>query len=169
MMTISQTRRNVTRPVRAGPVPQFDYTAPMHDLPIVPGVVIPAANLSWTAARSTGAGGQHVNKSASKVDLRFDLEACPTLSERVKARIRAHASVRLDADGRVVVVSQRFREQTRNLDDALEKLAYLVRACLVPQKHRLATKPTRSSQRRRLQSKREHSEKKAARSRPQDG
>jgi ribosome-associated protein len=135
----------------------------MSHLRIDARVTIPETDLSWTAARSSGPGGQHVNKSSSKVELRFDLDACTVLGPAVKARLRALARSRLSADGQIRVVSQRSREQPRNLDDARERLAELIREALVPPKPRRETKPTRASKRRRVQAKRQQSAKKQLR------
>jgi ribosome-associated protein len=135
----------------------------MSQLQIDARLTIPECDLSWTAARSSGPGGQHVNKSASKVELRFDIEACIVLGPAVKSRLRALARSRISADGQIRVVSQRSREQVRNLDDARERLAELIREALVPPKTRRATKPTRASKKRRVQAKRQQSSKKQLR------
>jgi ribosome-associated protein len=130
-------------------------------------VVIPASDLSWSAARSSGPGGQNVNKVASKVELRFDLEGTQALSPAVKARLRALAKHRLDAEGRVRMVSQRTRDQGRNLQDTLDKLTELVRAALVAPKPRRPTKPTRGSRVRRVEAKQRLAQKKRWRGRVQ--
>lgn len=126
-------------------------------------VVIPAADLSWAAARSGGPGGQNVNKVSSKVELRFDLPGTRALSDEVKARLRVGAASRLDAEGWILVTSQRTRDQPKNLDDARAKLAALIaRALLVP-KARRATKPSRGVRERRLRDKAHDSAKKRER------
>jgi len=135
----------------------------MSQLQIDARLTIPESDLSWTAARSSGPGGQHVNKSASKVELRFDIDACAVLGPAVKSRLRALARSRISADGQIRVVSQKSREQARNLDDARERLAALIREALVPPKARRATKPTRASKKRRVQAKRQQSAKKQLR------
>lgn len=131
------------------------------DLLINQRVTIPGAELSWTAVRSSGPGGQNVNKVSSKVDLRFDLPASEALGPAAKERLRAIA--RLDADGRVVVTSQVTRNRVRNLADARERLAALIRQALIEPKNRKATKPSRAVHRRRLDSKRKQSDKKKQR------
>ena len=141
----------------------------MADLSITPQLTIPAALLRWTAARASGPGGQHVNRTASKVDLRFDLEASEQLSPEVKERLRRLAGVRLDAAGCVVVTAQANREQGRNLELAREKLAALIRQALVRPTPRRATRPSRGQKRRRLEDKRRRAQVKADRRRPGDG
>src|SRR5690349_2544173 len=126
----------------------------MLSLPIRDDLTIPAADLTWRAVRASGPGGQNVNKVASKVELRFDVEQTAALTGPVKARLRAACASRLDADGRLVVVSQRSRDQARNLELARERLRELVLDALEEPKLRRATKPTRASQTRRVADKR---------------
>lgn len=138
----------------------------MDDLPIRGGLVIPAADLDWSASRSGGAGGQHVNKTSTKVDLRFDLPGTDALHPAVKARLRKQPGVELDADGQLIVVSSATRSQSANLEDARERLREKVLAALVPPKRRRKTKPSRGAKRRRLKAKRMNSEKKKNRQKP---
>jgi ribosome-associated protein len=137
----------------------------LDDLPIDARLTLPGACLSFHAVRSSGPGGQNVNKVATKVDLRFDLEGCAALTNTVKTRLRALAGASIDAEGRVVIVSEATRSQPRNLEDAREKLAALVRRALVTPKTRKPTKPTKGSRRRRVEDKRRQSEKKRDRGR----
>jgi len=134
-------------------------------LVVTPHIVIPATELAWTAVRASGPGGQNVNKVASKVELRFDLPNTEALPPSAKARLARLAKNRLDADGCILITSQLTRDQRQNLEDAREKLADLVRRALVPPKRRRPTRPTRSSQRKRVDQKRKHSEKKQSRGR----
>jgi ribosome-associated protein len=134
-------------------------TAPL----IVDGVVLPPADLEWNAVRASGPGGQNVNKVASKVVLRFDLARSRALDDRTRARLRAIAGTRVDKDGVLTITSQKTRDQQRNLEDAREKLAALVRRALVREATRRPTKPSGSSKRRRLDDKKRLSRKKADR------
>lgn len=128
-------------------------------------VTIPAHELSWTATRSSGPGGQNVNKVATKIDLRFELPTSEALSPAVKARLRALPGVRLDAEGRLVVTCQQSRSQADNLADARARLSALVLQALDPPKRRRPTRPSAGARRRRLAAKRQHAEKKGGRAR----
>jgi ribosome-associated protein len=126
-------------------------------------LVIPGAELSWTAVRASGPGGQNVNKVASKVELRFDLLGSRALAADVKARLRDLAGSRVDATGQLLLTSQLTRDQSRNLEDARAKLADLVRRALRPPRKRKATRPSLGAKRRRLEHKRRQGEKKTMR------
>jgi ribosome-associated protein len=122
-------------------------------LVVSPAITIPGADLRWTAVRSSGPGGQNVNKVSSKIELRFDLVGCTAIDGYTKARLRSLARSKLDSEGRLVVVSQASRDRQRNLEDAREKLRELIaRACQRP-KARRATRPSFSSVRARLEQK----------------
>jgi ribosome-associated protein len=137
----------------------------LDPLRIDPRLTIPASELSWTAVRSSGPGGQNVNKVASKVELRFMLAQSAVLSPTVKARLRARAGKRVNAQGELCLVSQRTRDQKKNLDDALEKLRELVLAALETPKVRRPTRPTRASKTRRMEQKHLQASKKRLRAR----
>jgi ribosome-associated protein len=138
------------------------------DLAVKPGVTIPERELVWSAVRSSGPGGQNVNKVASKVELRFDFEASSALTASVKTRLRALAQHRLDAEGCILIVSQVTRAQPKNLADARERLADLIRKALVVPKRRKATKPSLAAKRRRVKDKRVNSLKKQSRAKKSD-
>ncbi|MBW2458728.1 MAG: aminoacyl-tRNA hydrolase [Deltaproteobacteria bacterium] len=133
------------------------------DLHIRGTVVIPGDDLSWRAVRASGPGGQHVNKVSTKVELRFDLAGTSAIHGRVKARLRRLAPNRIDSEGQLVITSQLTRNRVRNLEDARHKLALLILDALPEPKSRRPTRPTRSSQRRRLDHKRRQSDKKQRR------
>jgi ribosome-associated protein len=126
-------------------------------------VTLPAVDLSWTAVRASGPGGQNVNKVASKVELRFDLAGTSALDALTKERLRSIAASRLAADGFLVITSQKTRDQAKNLDDAREKLSELVVRALHRPKVRRPTRPSRGMVRARLEDKRRQGEKKASR------
>jgi len=136
------------------------------DLFVASRVIIPGGELSATAVRASGPGGQNVNKVSTKVELRFDLRQSSALDPAAKGRLRSLAAGRLDAEGRLVVVSQLTRSRERNLEDAREKLAELVRRALVAPTPRRKTRPSAARRRERLEGKRLHSEKKRSRARP---
>ena len=133
---------------------------------VTPDVRVPDAALTVRAVRASGPGGQNVNKVATKIDLRVDLDRIEGLSAATRARLDALARHRLDADGRLVVTSQATRNQARNLEDAREKVRALVASALVPPRPRTATKPTGAARERRLTEKRSRSGVKRLRARP---
>lgn len=124
------------------------------DLIVTDAVVIPGDDLMVIAVRSSGPGGQNVNKVATKVELRFDLANTTALPAPVKARLAVACRGRLDAEGRVIITSEATRNRIRNLTDARDKLAALIREALVPPRPRRPTKPTRASKERRIDDKR---------------
>jgi ribosome-associated protein len=130
---------------------------------VAPGVAVPASALEMRAVRSSGPGGQNVNKVASKVELRVDLERVLGLSAEAHARLRAVAAKRLDAHGRLLVTSQRFRDQTRNLEDARGKVCALIAHALRKPKPRRPTRATAGARERRLAGKRRQRDKKRLR------
>jgi ribosome-associated protein len=129
-------------------------------------VRVPAAALSVRAVRASGPGGQNVNKVATKIDLRVDLDAIEGLPDAARARLAALARHRLDAEGRLVVTSQATRNQARNLEDARDKVRALIAAALVRPRPRTPTRPTGSAREQRLGAKRARSDVKRLRARP---
>jgi ribosome-associated protein len=136
-----------------------------ESIAVAPRVQVPAAAISWRAVRSSGPGGQNVNKVASKVEMRVDLAAVTGLTGAARVRLAHAAAARLDADGRLLVTSQRTRDQGRNLEDARDKVRRLITAALHEPKRRRATKPSAGAHDRRVRHKKETAERKRGRSR----
>ncbi len=122
----------------------------------------------FSFSRSSGAGGQNVNKLNTKATLRWEVARSQSLPEDVRARFIERYQRRITADGELVLTSQRFRDQGRNVADCLEKLRGMLAEVARPPRPRRATKPTRSSVERRLSSKRRTRVKKQRRRRPPD-
>ncbi len=125
-------------------------------------ITIPMDEVQLRAMRSQGAGGQNVNKVATAVHLRFDIRAS-SLPEDLKERLLRKADRRITGEGVIIIKAQRFRTQEQNREDALARLQALVQNAAATVKKRTATRPTRSSQLRRLDSKTKHGHLKAAR------
>jgi len=135
-------------------------------LTISPTLALPESELVERFLRADGPGGQHVNRTESAVELRFDVVHSPSLPDEVRARLLARRDRRLTADGVLVIQGRRFRDQGRNRDDVRERLAELIRSTLRPPKKRVATRPTRASKERRLAGKQQRGKIKQTRSRP---
>jgi len=129
---------------------------------------IPESEFTWTFVRSGGPGGQNVNKVASKAVLRWNLAATPSVPEEVKSRLRTQQRRRITTEGELLLNSQRYRDQGRNVQDCLDKLrALILEATRVP-KVRKPSRPSRGSREARLQDKRRRSKTKARRRQPAD-
>jgi ribosome-associated protein len=137
-------------------------------LNVTAGIVVPEAELQWRFSRSSGPGGQSVNTTDSRVELSFDLAATQALDETLKLRAKARLEGRL-VDGVVTVVASEHRSQLRNREAAEDRLRALLREAIAPPaRPRRATRPTRGSVRRRLESKRRRSDLKRQRQPPRD-
>jgi ribosome-associated protein len=128
------------------------------------GVRVPAAALSFRAVRASGPGVQNVNKVASKVELRVELPLVEGLPPEARARLAALPGFRLDADGRLIVTSQRTRDQGRNLEDARDKVRRLFARALAAPRARRATSPSAAARESRLREKKSRAERKRTRS-----
>ena len=127
----------------------------MEPLRVSNRLTLPAEELRVSFARSGGPGGQNVNKVASKAVLRFSVRRSGALSEAQRHLLLQRLGNRLTGEGEVVIHASRFREQARNLEDARERLAELLHGALAAPRTRKRTRPTRGSQKRRLESKRQ--------------
>lgn len=129
-------------------------------------LAIPRREVRFTFVRSSGPGGQNVNKVASKAVLRWNARKSEALPENVRERLLAKAARQINDHGELVLTSQRYRDQGRNIEDCLEKLRRLVTAAAKAPRSRRKTRPTKASKESRLRQKRATAEKKRQRSAP---
>ncbi len=127
----------------------------MDAISVPGGPTIPSSNLRAETFRSGGPGGQHANTSDTAVRLRFDLAGCAVLNPGVKRRIRADMPSNITDDGELLLVCSSNRSQKQNFDDVRQRLAQVISRNLQPPKRRRATRPTRGSQRRRVEGKKQ--------------
>ncbi len=132
---------------------------------VTPRITIPEEELEEKFIRSSGPGGQNVNKVASAVQLRFDVRNSPSLTELARAALLFGGT--LTRDGVLVITAQRFREQERNRADARARLVEILRRAATPKTPRRATKVPKASKRKRLENKKRRAEIKRGRGRPE--
>lgn len=130
---------------------------------ITPGISISEAEIKEEFIHSSGPGGQNVNKVATAVQLRFDVENSPSLSDEIRGRLIRIAGRRITADGILIIEAKRLRTQSGNRRDAMDRLVDLVRQAVYPPRSRRKTRPTRASKERRLEAKRRRSRAKSLR------
>ena len=135
-------------------------TAARNLLAVNESLSIPRTELDTRVSRSSGAGGQHVNKTSSRVEIFWNIVGSRAVSEEQRARLREKLASRLTTEGSIRVVASDMRSQSRNRELAEERLTELVRRALVIPRKRRATKPTRAAKEARLDSKKRHSTKK---------
>lgn len=148
----------------SAPMPQEASDATV--LRVTDTVAIPRAELDARVSRAGGAGGQHVNTSSTRVELRWNVAGSRALDEPARARVMSRLSTRIDSTGVLRVVASKRRSQLQNREQAEERLVELVREALATPKTRHKTKPTRASKERRLESKKRNSDRKRNRKRP---
>lgn len=134
-------------------------------LKISQNISIPDKEIEFSAIRAQGAGGQNVNKVSSAIHLRFDINASSSLSDFYKQGLLRLRDKRISKQGVIIIKAQKYRTQEKNREDALERLRDIIKAVTVIQKIRRATKPSRGSQKRRLDGKAKRSKIKALRAR----
>ncbi|MCH4094417.1 alternative ribosome rescue aminoacyl-tRNA hydrolase ArfB [Acetobacter peroxydans] len=122
-------------------------------IPISPGLFLAESELEFSYILASGPGGQNVNKVATAAQLRFDAARSPSLTDRVRTRLLELAGSRATRDGVIVITARRFRTQQRNREDAVERLAALLREATHRQAFRVATRPSRAARQRRLDGK----------------
>jgi len=130
----------------------------MHDIIVTPRLTIPAGELGIAFSRSGGPGGQNVNKVASKVELRWNPTTSTALGADDRSWLLSRLANKLTTEGDLIVTSTLTRDQIKNRDDAMSKMALIVRAALDRPKARRATRPSRASKRRRVEGKRHRAE-----------
>jgi Protein chain release factor B len=135
-------------------------TASRNLLAVNESLSIPRSELDVRVSRSSGAGGQHVNKTSSRVEIFWNVPGSRALTDQQRSRLREKLASRLTTEGSIRVVASDMRSQSRNRELAEERLADLVRRALIVPRKRRATKPTRASKEARLDSKKRHSTKK---------
>jgi len=123
-------------------------------IPITPRISIDESELSFRFVRSSGPGGQNVNKVSTAVQLEFNVPASPSLTLDVKDRLRRRAGNRITSEGILQIRAQRFRTQEQNRADAIERLCVMVRAAAIAPRPRVATRASRASHEDRLRKKR---------------
>lgn len=135
----------------------------------LPGDVrIPLGELNFSFVRSPGPGGQHVNKTSTRVELRFNLDASPSIPAWLRDRARNRLQSRLTTDGDVVIASSQHRSQMRNRVDCIARFTEMMTAAMQPPApKRRKTRPGRAAVARRLDSKKKHASKKSQRRRPE--
>jgi len=122
-------------------------------LKISDNITIPLAEIEFSAIRSQGSGGQNVNKVSTAIHIRFDVRASESLSHDEKERVLRLHDQRLSKEGVIVIKSQRYRSQNQNREDALGKLAKMINKALLEEKQRKPTKPSKQSNKKRLDAK----------------
>ncbi len=126
--------------------------------------LIPENEIAEQFSRSSGAGGQNINRVSTKAEVRWNVDASKAFNNEEKEKIKQVLGNRINKEGELIITSQEERSQLQNRGRAIERLNNLVRDALILEKERIATKPTRSSKKRRLEAKKRQGEKKKSRS-----
>jgi ribosome-associated protein len=141
----------------------------IHDrIELSRGISIPLSEIDIRFVRSSGPGGQHVNKTSTQAEISFDLAGSPSIPGSERTWLRSRLASKLDTEGKLQVTSQAYRSQLRNREDAIEKLIAMLNQALQRPKKRRPTRPTRGAKESRLRSKKLHGERKALRTKKPD-
>jgi len=132
-------------------------------LKITPSIFLPLSELKFSYSRSGGPGGQHVNKTETKVTLKWNVNRSLSIPGAIKNRFCKDFESKINKVGEVVLSSDKFRDQNRNRDDVLKKLTTMIQKVVLPPKKRKATKPSKTAKEKRLKHKRTQAEKKSRR------
>lgn len=140
----------------------------MSHLKITERISIPLREISFQFSRSSGSGGQNVNKVNTRVTLRWIPSSSPAISGAILTRLLEKAGRKINSENVLQISSQRYRDQGRNVADCMEKLRLLVASAITPPKKRVKTKPSRASKQKRLDDKKKRSKQKRLRRTPDD-
>ena len=140
----------------------------MAQIQITPNLAIDEREIEEQFVQASGPGGQNVNKVATAVQIRFDVEHSPSLDDDIRARLMRLAGRRMNKDGILVITARRFRTQERNRADARQRLVELIKRSTAPQRPRKKTRPSKAVKRRRLDDKAARSRLKRMRATPKD-
>jgi len=127
---------------------------------------VPRAELTYRATRAGGPGGQHVNTTATRIELWWNVDASSALDDAQRATLKEQLATRIDGEGSIRIVASKHRSQHQNREEATARFAAMLARALTPRKPRRKTRPTRASKERRLQDKKQRSEVKKQRERP---
>jgi len=156
------------QPTAGRPISLTENRYLMNDIPIKNSIVIPYNELEITTSRSSGPGGQHVQKTETRVTVRWNVKKTSALTERLKERVLKNLESRLTADGDLIIHSSESRSQLQNKKNALANLATIVRKALFVPKKRMKTRVPKKEKEKRLQEKKRRGEKKKERSKKFD-